>query len=259
MEEEFFATRHPLSSILAFTHNAPMRKRRRARRGRRGFILLFGTRPIVRDDPDARPVSAVCPRCQQRADIVGKTYRNWFTVFFIPLFPISAAHRFSQCSNCGAEFPLEARQLGNQVAASEQQQSQRAIQLYNSLRNSPGNSITLNELMTLYASLNQFDDAISAARQFPQALENSEQCVVTLGRVYLAKNENGEAIRHFDRAIARNQTLGEAHYYKGVAHLTAATPDYAAAAASARAARANGYPGADQLLREAESRLRGEA
>jgi tetratricopeptide (TPR) repeat protein len=225
---------------------------------RRGFILLFGTRARIHDDHAARPVEAVCPRCNQRAQIVGKTYRNWFTVFFIPIFPISGAQRFSQCSNCGAQFPIESRQLGTQVAAAEREQSQRAIQLYNSLRNSPGNSITLNELMVLYASMNEFDQAISAARQFPQALENSEQAMVTLGRVFLAKNENTEAIRYFDQAIARNETLGEAHYYKGVAHLTAATPDYAHAAAAARAARANGYPGADELLREAESRLRGE-
>jgi tetratricopeptide (TPR) repeat protein len=225
---------------------------------RRGFILFFGTRSIVRDDPEARPVSAVCPRCNQRADIVGKTYRDWFTLFFIPLFPIGRAGKFSQCANCGAQFPVEARTLGTQVAAVEREQSQRAIQLYNSLRNSPGNSITLNELMTLYATLNEWDQAIGAARQFPQALDNSEQCMVTLGRVYLAKNENSEAIRLFDRAIARNESLGEAHYYKGVAHLTAATPDYAQASAAARAARVHGYPGADQLLREAESRLRGE-
>lgn len=228
-------------------------------RARRGFILLFGTKPVVRDDPESRPVSAVCPRCNQRADIVGKVYRNWFTVFFIPLFPIGGAQRFSQCTNCGADFPIEARQLGTQVAAAEREQSQRAIQLYNSLRNSPGNSITLNELMTLYASLNEFDQAISAARQFPAALENSEQAMTTLGRVHLAKNENTEAIRLFDQAIARNEALGEAHYYKGVAHLTAATPDYAQAAAAARAARVHGYPGAEQLLRESESRLRGEA
>ena len=226
-------------------------------RRRRGFILLFGTRAIVRDDLDSHGVEAVCPRCNQRAQIAGKIYRNWFTVFFIPIFPISGAQRFSQCSNCGAQFPIEARQLGSQVAAAERDQSQRAIQLYNSLRNSPGNSITLNELMTLYAALNDFEQAISAARQFPQALENSEQAMVTLGRIYLAKNENSEAIRYFDQAIARNETLGEAHYYKGVAHLTAATPDYTQAAAAARAARANGDPGADQLLREAESRLRG--
>jgi tetratricopeptide (TPR) repeat protein len=227
------------------------------RRRRRGFILLFGTRAMIGDDRNARPVEAVCPRCNQRAEIIGKTYRNWFTVFFIPIFPMSGSQRFSQCSNCGAQFPVEARQLGTQVAAAEREQSQRAIQLYNSLRNSPGNSITLNELMTLYASMNDFDQAISAARQFPQALENSEQAMVTLGRVYLAKNENTEAIRWFDQAIARNETLGEAHYYKGVAHLTAATPDYAQAVAAARAARSNGFPGADQLLREAESRVRG--
>ena len=228
-------------------------------RRRRGFILFFGTRAIVSNDADARPVNAVCPRCQQRADIIGKSYRTWFTLFFIPVFPISGAQKFSQCSNCGAEFPVEARTLGTQVAAAEQQQSQRAIQLYNSLRNSPGNSITLNELMTLYATLNDFDGAISAARQFPQALESSEQCMVTLGRVYLAKQENREAVRLFEQAIARNETLAEAHYYKGVAHLTAATPDYAQAAAAARQARVHGYPGAEQLLREAESRLRGDA
>src|SRR6188472_2825086 len=146
-------------------------------RGRSGFILLFGTRSMVGDDRDSQPIEAVCPRCNQRAQIVGKTYRNWFTVFFIPIFPISGAQRFSQCSNCGAQFPIEARQLGSQVAAAERDQSQRAIQLYNSLRNSPANSITLNELMTLYASLNDFDQAISAARQFPQALENSEQAM----------------------------------------------------------------------------------
>jgi len=226
-------------------------------RRRRGFILLFGTRSMISDDRDARPVNAVCPRCNQRADIVGKTYRTWFTVFFIPIFPISGAQRFSQCSNCGAQFQVEARQLGTQVAAAEREQSQRAIQLYNSLRNSPGNSITLNELMTLYATMEDYDQAISAARQFPQALESSEQAMVTLGRVFMAKNESTEAIRYFDQAIARNQALGEAYYYKGIAHLTAAAPDFAQAAAAARAARANGFPGADQLLREAESRLRG--
>ena len=136
---------------------------------------------------------------------------------------------------------------------------QRAISLYNSLRNSPGNSVTLNELMVLYASIGEFDQAIAAARDFPTALEASEQCMVTLGRVQLGKNEHAEAIRRFDQAIARNPGMGEAHYYKGVAYLTAAQPDYDKAAAAARLARSNGFPNADQLLREAESRARGES
>jgi hypothetical protein len=231
---------------------------RRHVRARAGFILLFGTKPVVSDDPESQPVSAVCPRCGQRADIVGKTVRHWFTFFFLPLFPIGRARRFSQCSHCGAQFPVEARTLGTQVAAADREQAQRAITLYNSLRGSPANSITLNELMALYATLGEYDQAISAARDFPQALESSEQCMVTLGRVYLARGENTEAIRWFDRAIERNGMLGEAHYYQGVAYLTATPADYSRAAAAARTARNNGYPGADQLLREAEARARGE-
>src|SRR5206468_3037045 len=150
-----FANRVPAATLAGMSH--PRRPRRR-----RGFILLFGTRPIISDDREAPPVNAVCPRCGQRADIAGKTVRSWFTLFFIPVFPVSGSRRFSQCTHCGAQFPVEARQLGTQVAAAERQQSQRAIALYNSLRNSPANSITLNEPMTLYASINEFDHAIAA-------------------------------------------------------------------------------------------------
>jgi tetratricopeptide (TPR) repeat protein len=228
-------------------------------RHRRGFILFFGTRPIVSDDPEAGPpVSAICPRCGQRADMIGKTVRHWFTLFFLPMFPLGSSQRFSQCTRCGAQFPIEARQLGTQVAAAERVQSQRAISLYNSLRNSPANAITLNELMTLYAHMGEYDQAISAARDFPQALNASEQCMTTLGRVYLARNNHAEAIQWFDHALQRNETLGEAHYYKGVAYLTSPTPDFEKATAAARSARVHGYPGAESLLRESESRMRGD-
>jgi tetratricopeptide (TPR) repeat protein len=214
---------------------------------RAGFILLFGTRPIISNDPDAGSVNTVCPRCGQRADIVGKVYRPWFTLFFIPVFPIGGAKRFSQCSNCGAQFMVDARQIQQQAAASDQQQMQRAITLYNSMRASPANAVTLNELMSQYAAIGEYDQAISAARDFPQALQASEQCMVTLGRVHLAKNNHAEALRLFDEALARNSALGEAHYFKAVAHLTSTPPDKDAAAASARLAKANGYADADKL------------
>ncbi|HEV2293373.1 MAG TPA: zinc-ribbon domain-containing protein [Tepidisphaeraceae bacterium] len=223
---------------------------------RHGFILLFGTRAI--ESSDGRPpVRTVCPNCNQTADIVGKSYRQWFTVFFIPVFPISGSTRFSRCTNCDATFEVGAEELSSRVAETQREQSQRTISLYNSLRNSPANSITLNELMTLYAGLGEFDQAISAAAQFPDALNNSEQCMTTLGRIYLAQNKHAEAIQWFDAALARNNLLGEAHFHKAVAHLTSTPPDYQKAIASARAARSNGFPNADALLREAEAKARG--
>jgi tetratricopeptide (TPR) repeat protein len=215
------------------------------RRG--GFILLFGTRQIISNDPSAAPTNIVCPSCGQRAQMIGKTARPWFTIFFIPVFPIGGAKSFSQCSRCGAQFMADARQLEQHAAASDQHQMQRAITLYNSMRASPANSVTLHELMGQYAAIGEYDQAIAAARDFPQALQASEQCMVTLGRVHLAKNNHLEAVRCFDQAIARNPSLGEAHYFKAVAHLTSTPPDKDRAAASARLAKSHGYADADQL------------
>lgn len=224
---------------------------------RGGFILLFGTRAVVSND-GAEAVRTRCPRCGQEADLVARGYRHWFTLFFVPVFPVSRKVRFTQCSNCGAQFPVAPEELRSRLAASESQQNQEAIALYNSLRASPANSVTLNQLMQLYASLREYDQAISAAGQFPQALHNSEQCMTTLGRVYLAKNEPDEALKWFSAAVERNPMLGEAQYHKAVAHLKSAPPNYPAAVAAARAARSAGFPNADALLREAEAKARGQ-
>jgi tetratricopeptide (TPR) repeat protein len=227
------------------------------RQRRPGFILLFGSRNIVGGD-DAPPVDAVCPNCHQPARIVGKTYRNWFTVFFLPVFPLGGKQRFSECSNCRAQFPVPVEELRRGVATSEQRQNEQAIGLYNSLRASPSNAITLNQLMLLYAGMNDYRQAISAAHNFPDALNASEQCMSTLGRVYLAAEERDQAVQWFDAALARNPQLGEALYYKGVAYLTATPPNVQGAIAAARQARNVGYPNADALLREAETKARGE-
>jgi tetratricopeptide (TPR) repeat protein len=221
-----------------------------------GFILLFGSRNIISAEATP-PVEATCPRCGRPSRIVGKSYRSWFTIFFLPVFPMSRSTRFSQCTVCGAQFPVPVEDLRRGLASSEKEQNQQAISLYNSLRASPANSITLNQLMLMYAGMNEFDQAISAANEFPEALNSSEQCMSTLGRVYLAANRRAEAIRWFDAALARNGALGEAQYYKAVAHLTDNPPNYPAAVAAARQARNAGFPNADELLREAETKVRG--
>jgi tetratricopeptide (TPR) repeat protein len=202
-------------------------------------------------------VQTRCPQCGQQTTLVAKSYRNWFTIFFIPVFPIGGRNEFCECARCGGQFPVGVDELRARLAASQQQQGQEAIGLYNSLRASPANSVTLNQLMTLYASMHEFDQAVSAAGQFPAALNASEQCMATLGRVYLAQNKYAEALQWLDAAVARNPSLGEAQYYKGVTHLLTTPPDPAKAVAAARAARAAGFANAEELLRDAEGRLRG--
>ena len=76
----------------------------------RGFIILFGTRSIQGTDP-VPPVRTVCPSCHQNADIVGRSYRQWFTLFFIPIFPISKVlGEQVKCDTCGTAFKPEVLQ-----------------------------------------------------------------------------------------------------------------------------------------------------
>lgn len=187
---------------------------------------------------------------------MAKHYRHWFTFFFLPIFPISKAQSFSQCSKCQAQFQIPAGELRGRVAAADETQVREAIALYNSLRASPSNSVALNQLMMMYATMKEYEQAASAARDFPQALQASEQCMATLGRVYLGMNRHEDALRWFDEATARNPQLGEAQYYKALTHLLTDPPQLERAIAAARAARSAGFPNADALLRDAESRAR---
>ncbi len=226
-----------------------------AQRQRGGFIILFGTKGVIGND-SSPVVTATCPSCGQNTSLVGKTHRTWFTLFFIPVFPISRADRFSQCSSCGAQFALPISELEQKLVEEDNGRQQRAISLYNSLRASPANSITLNELMLIYASMNEFGQAVSAAQLFPDALNTSEQCMTTLGRVYLAQERHTEAMQWFEAALALNPHHADAHYHKAVAHLTSKPPNPASAVAEARLANNLGHPEAAALLKDAQQAAR---
>ena len=224
------------------------------------FLILFGSKNVVGDDPAAAPPpgDAKCPRCGQAGRLSAKRVRRWFTAFFVPVFPIGPARRFTQCGHCGATFAASTAQVAEGVARADAKQVQRGIALYNSLRASPANSVTLNELLTLYGSIGEAGQAISAAAEFPAALDASEQCMVTLGRIHAQAGDTAAAVRWFDAAVARNPDLGEAYYQRATAYLNAVPPDLDRAVASARSARRVDYPGAADLARDLEARVRGE-
>ncbi len=214
----------------------------------------MGSKGVVSADPAAAgSADAKCPRCGNVGTLAGKRVRPWFTLFFVPVFPIGSGRRFTQCGHCGASFAATAKQLAGAADRSDAKQVQRGITLYNSLRSSPGNSVTLNELMNLYLGLGEPAEAVGAAAAFPAALDASEQCMVTLGRAHLASGDPAEAVRWFDVALARNPESGEAHFQRATAYLAAVPPDVDRAVAAARAARRLDHPGAADLLRQAEA------
>jgi tetratricopeptide (TPR) repeat protein len=227
-----------------------------AMRPRHGFIILFGSRSMVGNDSSAQPLQATCPSCQQNAMLIPKAWRSWFTLFFIPIFPISGRTRFTECSACKAQFKGTVEEFQQALAADYSRANQEAITLYNSLRASPNNSVALNQLMETYASIKEYGQAISSAAMFPDALNSSEQCLTTLGRVHLIQQNHAAAIESLAAAIERNPQFAPAHFLKAVAHLTSTPPDLNTALAHARQARTFGHPDAEPLVRDIESRQR---
>jgi len=228
-----------------------MRKRRPARRG---FIIFFGWRKIVSKRPES-PVQTVCPACRQQSKLLAMQGRDWFTLFFIPVFPISGAKRFVKCENCQTCFEADIEQLRHKASMPDPRAMQQSIALYNTLRESPKDSALLNQLLEMYAGMREFDEALAAGRHFPEALNASAQCLTTYGKVNLAANRPREAMNYFELALAKNPRMAEAHFYTAVALISSTPPDPQQAIASARQAQALGYANAAELIRQAERML----
>lgn len=64
-------------------------------------IIIYGSRGITSElsggDFD-------CPHCQNHSSYRLKQVRRFFTLFFIPIFPISSGIRFVECDHCGSQF-----------------------------------------------------------------------------------------------------------------------------------------------------------
>src|SRR5437870_3770856 len=195
----------------------------RKKRTRRGYIIFFGWRTLTRQRPET-PVNTVCPSCRQQSSIVPMQGRDWFTLFFIPVLPISSAKQFVKCTSCQTCFDMDIEQFRRKAAMPDERAWQQCIRLYNTLRESPKDSVLLNRLLEMYAGMREFEEALAAGRHFPDALNDSAQCLTTYGKVNLAAGKSAEALKYFRMALEKNKALGEAYFYTAVAQLSSAPP-----------------------------------
>jgi hypothetical protein len=52
-----------------------------------------------------------CPHCMEQQEYTLKVVKNWFTFFFIPLFPVFEVRRYVECGGCGTRLPEAALQV----------------------------------------------------------------------------------------------------------------------------------------------------
>ena len=71
------------------------------------MIIIFGTRGRLTVASPGETLVNSCPHCQ--GDLVLKDNKVWFTLFFLPIFPISHKGSFYHCNRCDGAYKSEAR------------------------------------------------------------------------------------------------------------------------------------------------------
>jgi hypothetical protein len=71
-------------------------------------IIIYGTRGLT---SHLQSGEFYCPGCQAKGDFQLKQVRRWFTLFFIPIFPVSGPQRYVECQHCRGNFHEEVLEL----------------------------------------------------------------------------------------------------------------------------------------------------
>lgn len=163
-------------SCEPYFKGSPILKRHRRHRG---FIVIFGWRVLSTRERTAA-IQARCPNCNvEDARLVGKMRRTWFTLFFIPVFPIDRreqVQRVSQCRECKKTFDMPIEQLARRASAGGRSSLADTFPVYNALRERPADGKTMLKLLKMYAQLDELTEAEAAARHFPQAMAADPAC-----------------------------------------------------------------------------------
>ncbi len=66
-------------------------------------MIVFGTRPKYKTIDHGQ---FFCPRCQQPRTYAHKKASRYFTLYFIPIFPMGSMGEFVQCETCHTMFEM---------------------------------------------------------------------------------------------------------------------------------------------------------
>jgi uncharacterized protein YbaR (Trm112 family) len=80
-------------------------------------MILFGTRSIVRVVPHGVRAARFCGKCHAVSELVEHRARRYFTLYFLPVFPIETAEHVLRCSRCKSTYHMAAR--GDRTPAAE--------------------------------------------------------------------------------------------------------------------------------------------
>src|SRR5262245_42464274 len=71
------------------------------------MFILFGVKTVKTPVKNGLNLRKHCDRCRLLSDLREHRFRQYFTLFFIPVFPISKGESMLVCNRCGASFYIQ--------------------------------------------------------------------------------------------------------------------------------------------------------
>jgi hypothetical protein len=71
------------------------------------MFILFGAKTVKKPVKNGLNLRKRCDKCHYLSDLREHSYRQYFTLFFIPVFPISKGESSLVCNRCGASFYIQ--------------------------------------------------------------------------------------------------------------------------------------------------------
>src|SRR5262245_16099177 len=93
------------------------------------MFIFFGTKSVKTPVKGGLSLRRYCDRCRFLSDMGEYSFRPYFTLFFIPVFPSSKGESMLVCSRCGATFYShpEDNQTGNQESKQKYEVEAKAV------------------------------------------------------------------------------------------------------------------------------------
>jgi hypothetical protein len=130
-------------------------------------MIIFGARGLRLNN--GKPAEFFCPQCNNRRNYQGKKLQRFFTLYFIPVIPLSVIQEWVECQTCKQTYKPEVLHH-DPTAQREARQAQlndnlRGLLVHFARMSDRRDEAFLSEISGLYKSLTNSDlssDAITA-------------------------------------------------------------------------------------------------
>jgi tetratricopeptide (TPR) repeat protein len=229
------------------------------------MLIFFGSSPKVRTvDPNGARLR--CPSCGVDSKFVEKQVVTYFTLYFIPIFPMHRGEKFVECEYCHSRFmtPLadfqaaeaeqreeSARQESARQAAAQQGEAE-VEELLRTWRQQPDDRVALCRLLDLLAAQGRYHRLDELEGEIRARHGGDADVLLRLAHAAYALKRYDQAIRDYEALLAANPYRGDARFYLASSYWSLEPPDWDRALEHMRIATDMGFQPAVEALPKLE-------